>query len=147
MKTILPTGNENILLVDDEEIIVLMEKEMLEKLGYTITACTSSIEALDSFRAQADKFDLVLTDMTMPDMTGDKLATELMVIRPDIPVIICTGYSEKISMEKTETPDIKGFLMKPIMMEDMACMIREIMDNVPLSKPDSGDGTKRVFDR
>ena len=124
----LQTGHERILLVDDEEAIVSMEKQMMEKLGYHVTARTSSIEALEAFRAQPDKFDLVITDMTMPNMTGDRLAGELMNIRPDIPIILCTGFSEKISRERADALGIKGFLMKPIAMKDLAKTIRKALD-------------------
>ena len=134
MDEALPTGHERILLVDDEEQIVFMEKAMLERLGYQVTARTSSIEALEAFREQPDKFDLVITDMTMPNMTGDKLAGELMKIRSDIPIILCTGFSEKISREKADTLGIMGFLMKPIAVKDLAQTIREALDNI-----DKGD--------
>jgi len=130
----LPTSHERILLVDDEEQIVFLEKAMLERLGYQVTARTSSIEALEAFREQPDKFDLVLTDMTMPNMTGDRLAGELMKIRSDIPIILCTGFSEKISREKADTLGIKGFLMKPIAVKDLAQTIREGLDDI-----DKGD--------
>ncbi|MFP3912454.1 MAG: response regulator [Desulfobacteraceae bacterium] len=82
-------------MVDDEEPIVIATQMILERLGYTITTRTSSIEALETFRNNPDKFDLVITDMTMPNMTGKEPAMELMAIRSDTPVILCTGYSEK----------------------------------------------------
>ena len=129
MSGMLPTGAENILLVDDEKMIVSMEKQMIESLGYNVTAETSSIEALEVFSAQPDKFDLVITDMTMPDMTGDKLAGELMKIRPGIPVIICTGFSKKITKEKANVLGIKGFIMKPVLMKNLAVMIRKAIDD------------------
>ena len=93
----LPTGHERILLIDDESAIVNMQSRQLTKLGYSVTTRTSGIEALELFRNKPDAFDLVITDMTMPRMTGDKLAIELIKIRPDIPVILCSGYSRKIS--------------------------------------------------
>ncbi len=120
-------GNEKILLVDDEDPIIQMEKQMLERLGYRITSRTSSIEALKAFKAQPDKFDLVITDLTMPNMTGDKLARELMTIRPDIPVILCTGFSEIMSKEKTESLGCKGFLLKPIVLKELAGLIRSVL--------------------
>jgi CheY-like chemotaxis protein len=101
---------------------------MLERLGYQVTVRTSSIEALEVFRASMDKFDLVLTDLTMPNMTGDKLAGELMNIRPDIPIILCTGFSEKMSKERAEALGIKDFLMKPIVKSDLAKTVREVLD-------------------
>jgi len=128
-------GSERVLLVDDEEPIVRMEKQILERLGYQVTSQTSSIEALEAFRAQPDKFDLVITDMTMPNMTGDKLAGELINIRPDIPVILCTGFSEKISRERVAAMGIKGFLMKPIVNCDLAKTIREVLDHIDRVRP------------
>ncbi|MBU8849910.1 MAG: response regulator [Desulfobacterales bacterium] len=121
-------GTEQILLVDDEEGIVLMEKQMLERLGYQVTSRTSSIEALEAFRANPDKFDLVITDMAMPNMSGDKLSIELVKIRPDIPILLSTGFSEIMSKEKAESIGIKGFLMKPIVMRSLSRKIREVLD-------------------
>ncbi len=91
------TGNERILFVDDEDFQADIGKRMLERLGYRVTAKTNSVEALDLFRQTPDEFDLVITDMTMPDMTGDVLARKLISIRPDIPIIVCTGYSARIN--------------------------------------------------
>jgi PAS domain S-box-containing protein len=122
-------GSERVLLVDDEEPIVCIEKQMLERLGYQVTSRTSSAEALELFRTQPDRFDLVITDMTMPNMTGDKLANELINIRPDIPVILCTGFSERISRDQVATMGIKGFLMKPIVNRDLAKTIREVLED------------------
>ncbi len=122
-------GNERILLVDDQDIIVQMIKQMLERLGYHVTARTSSTDALEAFRTQPDKFDVVITDMTMPNMTGDKLAAELIKIRPAIPIILCTGFSEMMSKEKTAALGIKGFLMKPVVMKDLSSIIRKVLDD------------------
>jgi len=121
-------GDERILLVDDQDMIVQIEKQMLERLGYYVTARASSTDALETFQMQPDKFDLVITDLTMPNMTGDKLAQKLMAIRPDIPVIICTGFSEKMSKEKVKSLRIKGFLMKPVVLKDLSGMIRKVLD-------------------
>jgi len=98
-------------------------------LGYSVTSRTSSLEALEAFRANPDKFDVVITDMAMPNMSGDKLAAELIKIRPDIPILLCTGFSEKISEEKAASTGIKGFLMKPIRVNDISKKIRELLDN------------------
>jgi PAS domain S-box-containing protein len=100
--TVIPTGNERILFIDDEPALVDLGKRMFEQLGYEVTSRTSSVEALELFKARPDRFDLVITDMTMPNIMGDKLAHELMKIRPDIPIILCTGYSEKITEEKAK---------------------------------------------
>ncbi len=124
-----PLGDEHILLVDDETAIVQIESQILDRLGYRVTACSGSLEALETFRAGPDDFDLVLTDMTMPDMTGDKLAGELIVIRPDIPVILCTGFSELINEENAAAHGIRGFLMKPVNISELAGMIRKVLDD------------------
>ncbi len=121
-------GTERILLVDDQDLIVDMERQMLERLGYHITARTSSIEALEAFRANPDKFDLVITDMTMPNMTGDKLAGEMIKIRTDIPIILCTGFSEMMSQEGAESLGLKGFLMKPVVLKELSSVIRKVLD-------------------
>jgi CheY-like chemotaxis protein len=124
----LAASDEHILLVDDEKPIVDVVQQMLERLGYQVTVRTSSIEALEVFRASMDKFDLVITDLTMPNMTGDKLAVELMNIRPDIPIILCTGFSENMSKERAEALGIKGFLMKPIVTSELAKLTREVIN-------------------
>ena len=123
-----PMGNEHILLVDDEEPIVQMEKTILERLGYRVTFRTGSIEALEVFKVKGAAFDLVVTDMTMPNMTGDQLAKELLAINPDIPIIILTGFSERINRDRIKTLGIKGFLMKPVVISDMALEIRSVLD-------------------
>jgi len=121
-------GTERILLVDDEEAILTMEKRLLERLGYQVTSRTSSLEALEAFRPSPDKFDLIITDMAMPNMPGDKLSAELIKIRPAIPILLCTGFSEIISEEKAASLGIKGFLLKPIIMKDLAQKVREVLD-------------------
>ena len=103
-------GGERILLVDDEEQIVAMEKQMLEKLGYQVTACASSSEAWTVFSARPDQFDLMITDMTMPHMAGDRLSEKILDIRPNLPVILCTGYSDMINEDKavsTGHPEVR----------------------------------------
>jgi CheY-like chemotaxis protein len=120
-------GTERILIVDDEEQIVRMIQQMLEKLGYHVTARTSSIETLEAFRAAPDKFDLVITDMTMPNMTGVELARKLIEIRPDIPIIICTGFSEKISAHKARTMGIRGYVMKPVIRSKLVKKIKKVL--------------------
>ena len=122
-------GTERILLVDDQDLIVDMERQMLERLGYHITARTSSIEALEAFRANPDQFDLVITDMTMPNMTGDKLAGEMIKIRSDMPVVLCTGFSEIMSKERAASLGIMGFLMKPVVLKDLSNVIRKVLDD------------------
>jgi len=125
---VLLTGYERILFVDDEQFLVDIGKRSLEHLGYEVVPRTSSIEALELFRNQPDKFDLVITDMTMPNMTGDSLALELMKIRDDIPIILCTGYSERISEGRAKTLGIREFVMKPLVITDLANIIRKVLD-------------------
>jgi PAS domain S-box-containing protein len=124
----LPTGTERILFVDDEKVAVDTMQSMLEKLGYKVTGRTSSIEALEAFRNNPQGFDLVITDQTMPNMTGKDLAKELMTIRSDIPIILCTGFSEKIDERSAEKMGISAFVMKPIVMGQIANTIREVLD-------------------
>ena len=122
-------GNERILLIDDEEQIVSMEQKMLENLGYEVTARTDSTEALKEFSLQPQNFDLVITDMTMPQMTGDELAQKLLDIKPDIPVILCTGFNEDITEEKALAMGIQKFVMKPVIKNDLATTIRTVLDH------------------
>jgi PAS domain S-box-containing protein len=124
----LPGGTEKILLVDDEDVIARMGRHMLERLGYRVDECTSSRSALKDFRSNPDKFDLVITDMTMPEMTGIQLAEEMISIRPNISIIICTGFSDKIDEKSSKAKGIKGFLMKPVVKSDMAKMVRKVLD-------------------
>jgi signal transduction histidine kinase/ActR/RegA family two-component response regulator len=123
-----PSGNERILFVDDEKALVDIGVQLLEHLGYRVVARTSSIEALEVFRNQPEKFDLVVSDQTMPNMTGEILAKELIRIRPDIPIVLCTGYSEMISEEKAAALGIKKLVMKPILMREISQTIRQILD-------------------
>jgi PAS domain S-box-containing protein len=124
----LPGGEERILCVDDEKAAVDTIQLMLERLGYKVTARTSSIEALEAFRNNPNRFDLVITDQTMPNMTGKELAKELMSIRSDIPIILCTGFSEQIDERSAKERGISAFVMKPIVMRQIARTIREVLD-------------------
>jgi len=121
-------GKESILFVDDELPLVRIGRQMLERLGYKVTVRTSSVEALELFRARSERFDLVITDMTMPNMTGVELAEELMRIRPDIPMILVTGFSEAVTPEKAKQMGIREFIMKPIMSRDLSKVIRHVLD-------------------
>ena len=121
------TGNARILFVDDEDFQADIGKRMLQRLGYRVTAKTSSTEAFELFRQAPDEFDLVVTDMTMPDMTGDILARKLIAIRPDIPIIVCTGYSEKINSDIIREIGIKELALKPVIMKDIAQMIDRVL--------------------
>ena len=124
----LPTGDERILLIDDEPALVEIGKKMLESLGYTVIKETSSLAALDIFRTQSSEFDLVITDLTMPKMTGDQLAKKTLTIKPEIPVIICTGFSERMNEAEAEAIGIKGFMIKPINRTELAHMVRNVLD-------------------
>ncbi len=123
-----PGGDERILFIDDEPAIIRLSCRMLERLGYTMTTLTSSTEALAMFRKSPDRFDLVITDLTMPLMTGDALTRKLLKIRPDIPIILCTGYSEKISPEQAKEIGIRAFVRKPVSKTEMATTIRKVLD-------------------
>jgi signal transduction histidine kinase/ActR/RegA family two-component response regulator len=127
-QSIVPRGSERILFVDDEEIMVDVGRQMLERLGYRVTVKSSSVEALSLFKARPYAFDLVITDMTMPILTGDRLAVKLMAIRPDIPVILCTGYSAQVSEGKAISLGIKAFVMKPLVRINLAKTIRSVLD-------------------
>ncbi len=123
-----PRGRERILFVDDEEIIVHSVRNMLEHLGYRVTALMDSEEALKLFSRDPGEFDVVMTDQTMPFMTGEDLGREMMRIRPDIPVILCTGYSDLISSEKARSIGFRGFIMKPFSMREGAELVRQVLD-------------------
>ena len=121
-------GTDRILLVDDERILAEMARRMLERMGYAVTVRTNSIEALTTFRNQSDAFDLVITDQTMPGITGIDLARRMLQIRPDLPIILCTGYSSQITEEKVRSYGIKGFAMKPLSKNNFTELIRKILD-------------------
>jgi PAS domain S-box-containing protein len=124
----LPGGRERILFVDDEAAIAAMGCQLLERLGYAVVAQTSSLEALALFRAKPEDFDLVITDMTMPNLPGDKLIQALRAIRPDIPIILCTGYSAKVSEDNAPVLGAQGFAYKPIVRADIARLVRNVLD-------------------
>jgi PAS domain S-box-containing protein len=126
--TPLPTGNERILFIDDEKALVELGSSMLARLGYQVVARTSPVEAVEAFKNNPNNFDLVITDMTMPQMTGDVLAKEIMKIKPDMPVILCTGYSELMTEEKASASGIRDFFMKPFVLKDLAGTIRTVLD-------------------
>lgn len=124
----MPKGTERILLIDDEAPMAKMGAKTLETLGYDVTTRTSSIEAMELFQTKPGKFDLIITDMTMPEMSGDILAVEMLAIRPDIPIILCTGYSKKITVESASEIGIKDFAYKPIIKSDLAKTVRKVLD-------------------
>jgi PAS domain S-box-containing protein len=123
-----PTGSERILFIDDEPALADIGKQTLETLGYDVTTRTSSIEALELFETRPHRFDLVITDMTMPNMTGDNLAGELIRIRPEIPVILCTGYSAKVNEQQAIAMGIQAFVWKPVVRREIATTVRKVLD-------------------
>jgi PAS domain S-box-containing protein len=128
-------GTEHLLIVDDEQPILLLEKEMLSRLGYRITACPTPGEALETFRADPASFDLVITDMNMPKILGTDLAREIQAIRPDIAIILCTGFSERVDAETAKSLGIREYIQKPIVRTVLADAIRRVLAGK------TGDGT------
>jgi PAS domain S-box-containing protein len=124
---LMPHGSEHILFIDDEEMLTTMAKTMLERLGYVVTVRTSSLEALTTFQNQPDRFDLVITDLTMPGMTGLDLSRRLLQIRPSLPIILCTGFSTLVSEEKARTMGIRALAHKPLAKKDIAVLINNIL--------------------
>lgn len=131
---LLPTGNESILFVDDEPAIVDMADKLLTSLGYTVSGFTSSPEALLAFGRSPEKYDLVITDMTMPHLNGDRLAQEIMEQRRGVPIIICTGYSEQITEEDALKMGITNFIMKPVAMKTLATTVRKALEESVVDK-------------
>jgi len=124
----LPTGNEHILIIDDESTIIDLKKVVLEQLGYKVTATTDSFNALDKIRSTPGRFDLIITDQTMPGLTGAELTREVLQIVPDMPIILCTGHSNIISEESAFAAGIKKYLQKPVDRTTLAQNIRQILD-------------------
>ncbi|MCK5543080.1 MAG: response regulator [Desulfobacterales bacterium] len=124
----IPHGTETILFVDDEESIADLTKQLLERLGYRVETILNSVKALELFKAKPNYFDMVITDMTMPQMTGTKLVEKVKEIRSDIPVIICTGHSSLIDEEKAKQLGIDGYIMKPVSLLKIAKTIRTVLD-------------------
>lgn len=127
------TGKGRILLIDDEISIVEIGKGLLEKLGYEISASTSSIDALAIFQKDPGYFDLVISDIMMPDMTGEMLARKLIEIRSDIPVILCTGFSDNMTEEKAQKMGITALVMKPLMAGELARVVQKGMEKTTLA--------------
>ncbi len=124
----LPVGSERILVVDDEASIVELTKRRLERLGYQVTTKTSSLEALEFFRSRPDGLDVVISDQAMPGLTGGDLAKEILAIRPNIPIIICSGYSSKMDAVRADSMGINAFIMKPVEYKELAETLRRVLD-------------------
>ena len=124
----IPGGTESILFVDNEEAITDLAQRSLQRWGYRVVAKTGSTEALELFKTEPARFDLVITDMAMPNLTGEDLAIEFMRMRPDLPVILCTGFSERINEEKALALGVKAFILKPLVMRELAIIIRKVLD-------------------
>jgi PAS domain S-box-containing protein len=122
-------GTEHLLVVDDEEMLVTLLSEQLKKLEYRVTASKSSIEAWNVFQTQPDSFDLVITDQTMPRMTGVELSKELLRLRPDLPIILCTGFSDGLTPKISREAGIKELLIKPLIMRELSEKVRQLLDS------------------
>lgn len=136
------SGTEHILLVDDEPDLAQLGRVMLESFGYRVTACDSSSDALASFRAAPESFDLVVTDQTMPVLTGDQLTRELLAIRHELPVIISTGFSETLDKDGALAAGAKDLLQKPLAMDQLGLAVRKVLDesiNLHMAGADVGE--------
>lgn len=125
-----PRGEGHVLFVDDEVAIVRVAKQMLESLGYEVTTSTDSRSALELFCANPERYDVVMTDQIMPGLEGDAFARELLCVRSDVPIILCTGYSERVATEEAQAKGIRKFLTKPILIEDMAKALHEVREQI-----------------
>ena len=125
---VIPVGHERVLFVDDEEVLTQIGRAMLQKLGYEVTVKTDATEALALFRADPGRFDLVITDQTMPEMTGVELAKEILTLRSDMPIIMCTGFSYVVDADKAKAAGIKAFAMKPLTKKEIPKTIRKVLD-------------------
>ena len=132
--TSLPRGSETLLLVDDEKALVDMTQQMLERLGYRVETRTSPLEAIEAFRANPGKYHAVITDMTMPQMNGISLSKKLLEIRADLPILLCTGFSDQANEEKARAAGIREFAFKPLALSDFAKTLRKMMDEAKTTK-------------
>ena len=123
-----PRGTEKIMLIDDERVLCDMITDMLDSLGYQVTAFTDGMKALMVFKSDPDDFDLIITDQTMPIITGIELAGEVLQIRNDIPIVLCTGYSKEVDESRCLQAGIKAFCLKPLRLGEIATKIRAVLD-------------------
>ncbi len=126
---IIPGGKEHIVFVDDEEFIVDIAQQMLEMLGYRVVGKTDSREAFAYFKEHAGEVDLVITDFTMPHMTGLDLAKEIRKIRPELPILLCTGYNTGFSEAELKEAGINAFILKPVVRKELAGVVRKVLDS------------------
>ena len=122
-------GQGRIMVVDDEETLAEVNGEMLKLLDYDVTVITSSTDALNAFKEKPENFDLIITDMTMPELNGLDLAREILGIRPEIPVILCTGFSDQITKESAMTVGVREFLNKPVTLKNLAATVEHILSS------------------
>jgi CheY-like chemotaxis protein/anti-sigma regulatory factor (Ser/Thr protein kinase) len=125
---LLPKGSERVLVVDDEVLIISGLKERLERLGYVVEGFAAPLEALEAFKRQPDKFDMLITDMAMPILTGEMLIAKVKQVRADLPVILCTGFSERIDEKKPEDLGASKIMLKPIDRRELALSVRQVLD-------------------
>ena len=125
----IPTGSERVLFVDDEEALTEMGQEILEELGYEVTVTNSSLEAMALFRTDPSRYDLIVTDQTMPEMTGMELAMEAMALKPGVPVILCTGFSHVVDADSAAAAGVRAFATKPLTKVEIACILRKVLDH------------------
>jgi DNA-binding NtrC family response regulator len=132
----IPTGTEKVLVVDDEERSVSIMKVVLERLGYNVTAMTSSLKALELFKEDPPRYDLLLTDLIMPQLDGEKLVSEIIKIRPDMPVIITSGFTDTIVNDNFKQISNKAFIPKPFQPQELAKTVRQVLDRTVSRKTD-----------
>ena len=137
----IPTGTEKILAVDDEERALSIIKVVLERLGYKVSAMTSSLKALELFKEDPQRYDLLLTDLILPQMSGDKLVLEIIEIRPDMPVIIISGFTDMIDNDKFKQISSKAFMPKPFQPQELVKTVRQVLDRNVSQKPNLYSGS------
>lgn len=126
----IPTGNERILFIDDEQSLAKLGRLFLEKLGYAVQAETNPNKALEVFAANPEQFDLIITDTSMPGLTGDQLIKKMLQIRPDMKIILCTGYSERVDEESARSMGAKAYVLKPHDRKQLAFTVRKVLDGM-----------------
>ncbi len=131
----LPSGTERILFIDDEASLVKLVKQILERLGYEVVGQTESREALEIFRKDPENFDMVISDVAIPEMPGDRLAREMIKIRPGIPIMLCTGHSDRLDESTAMDLGVKAFAMKPIRTAELAWKVRKVLDDAKNELP------------